>query len=297
MATRDVGGRGLLGRFDDWLDEETSPRRALAVYGVLAVYFGFLLLPIAWLILSTLMSTEVMYSGRVVPAADELTLRNYAHVLARPEFRRYFVNSTVVATATTALTLVFGTLAGYALSRFEFPGRSVLLLGYISTQMLPWVLVLIPFFLLMFELGLVDSFTGIVLAHTAFALPFATWMLKGYFDDIPESLDDAAKMDGCSQVDVLWRVILPLSAPGMAVAGFYTFVLSWNDYLAVSVLSQTAATRTLPFGLQLFQTQNQINWGLVLTAAVITMVPVILLFAVVQRWLVEGLANGGMKGT
>jgi len=140
------------------------------------------------------------------------------------------------------------------------------------------------------------AFQSYFVNSVVIATPLATWLLKGYFDDIPEALDEAAKMDGCSQLDILVRVILPLSIPGIAVAGFYTFTVSWNDFLLVSVLSQTSATRTLPLGLQLFQSQNQVAWHLVLTAAVVTMAPVILLFALVQKWVVEGLGSGGMKG-
>ncbi|EJN57698.1 carbohydrate ABC transporter permease [Halogranum rubrum] len=292
-ATRD---RNLVQRFDDWLGAETTPKRAVATYASLGVYFSFLLLPIAWLVLSTLVPSDTLYSGQVLPPLNELSLANYVFVLTFGDFQEYFLNSVVVAIGTTALTLVSGTLAGYALSRFEFPGRKPLLLSYLSTQMLPRVLILIPFFLLMFDLQLVDTLPGLVASHTVLALPFTTWLLKGYFDDIPRSLDEAAKMDGCSQLDILVRIIAPLSIPGFAVAGFYAFITSWNDFLMASILSQTAGTRTLPFGLQLFQSANQVNWGLTLTAAVITMIPVIVLFAVVQNWLVEGLASGGMKG-
>ncbi|SFR64763.1 carbohydrate ABC transporter permease [Halogeometricum limi] len=296
MATETTREKNLVQRFDDWLGQETTPKRALATYAVLALYFGFLLVPVAWLVLSTLVSSDTLYSSTLVPSLTELSLANYAFVLGLGEFQGYFVNSLIVAVGTTALTLVSGTLAGYALSRFEFPGRKPMLLSFLSTQMLPRVLILIPFFLVMLDLELVDSLLGLVAAHTVLALPFTTWLLKGYFDDIPRSLDEAAKMDGCSQVDILVRIIAPLSLPGFAVAGFYSFIISWNDFLMVSILSQTAGTRTLPFGLQLFQSANQVNWGLTLTAAVITMIPVIVLFALVQKWLVEGLASGGMKG-
>lgn len=286
----------LVQRFDEWLGEEVSPRVGIMIYIALALYFGFLLLPIFNLIIATVSEQSVMYSSQLLPSLGQFTLQNYMTVLTRGEFQRYAINSIIVATSTTGLTLVLGVLAAYALSKFEFPGRNVLLLGYLATQMLPWVLVLIPFFLVMFSLGLVNTYLGIVLAHTAFALPFAVWLLKGYFDNIPDSLADAGKMDGCSQIDILTRIMLPLSLPGITVAGFYTFVLSWNDYLAISVLSQTAVTRTLPFGLQLFQSQNQVNWGLVLTAAFLTMIPVVVLFALIQNRLVEGLASGGLKG-
>lgn len=289
--------RTFADRLDAWLDESMSVRRALAVYGVLAVYMAFLLLPVVYMVLATFTSSDFLYSSRLIPSLSDLTIKNYVAVLNTGLFQQYFINSVIIATATTALTLVVGTLAAYSLSRFDYPGRQGLLFAFLSTQMLPLVLILIPFFLLMFSLHLIDSYIGIIIAHSVGGIPLGTWLLKGYFDDIPESLDEAAKMDGCSQLDILARIIVPLSLPGIAVAGFYTFTLSWNDFLLVSILSQTAATRTLPFGLQLFQAQNTVAWELLLTAATITMVPVVLLFAVVQKWVVEGLASGGMKGT
>lgn len=294
MAQRE--SPNLVQRFDRWLGEEMSPRRALVTYGVLGFYFFFLLFPVLYIFFSTLTGASALYSSNLVPDLSAVTLENYVSVLTREDFLRYAMNSIVISTAATALTLVTGTLAAYSLSKFEFPGRMPLLLGFLVTQMFPWVLLLIPFFLLMFQLQLIDTYLGIILAHTAFTLPFATWLLKGYFDDIPSSLRDAGKMDGCSELGVIRRIMLPLAKPGLAVAGFYTFVVSWNDYLTVSVLSQTGSVRTLPFALQLFQSQNQVNWALVLTAAVLTMLPVIILFALIQEMVVEGLAKGGLKG-
>jgi len=289
-------GTSALDRLELWLDEDMSVRRAMTVYAVLGVFMSFLLVPIIYMVLVTFTGQGFLYSSQLIPAVSDLTITNYQQVLSRGAFQSYFINSVIIATSTTVLTLTVGTFAGYSLSRFEYPGHDSLLVAFLGTQMLPYVLILIPFFLLMFTLNLINTHVGIVIAHSVIATPLATWLLKGYFDDIPESLDEAAKMDGCSQLDVLVRVILPLSIPGIAVAGFYTFTVSWNDFLLVSVLSQTSATRTLPLGLQLFQSQNQVAWHLVLTAAVVTMAPVILLFALVQKWVVEGLGSGGMKG-
>lgn len=297
MATStDPEERNVAQRIDAWLDEDMSPRRAVGVYLVLGLYFVFLLLPVIYMVLVSFTSQEFLFSPELIPSLSDLTLANYETVLSRGDFRTYFVNSTIVATSTTVLVLAVGILAGYSMSRFDYPGRGGLLYAFLSTQMLPIVLILIPFYILMFSLNLVDSLVGIIIAHSVIGIPLGTWLLKGYIDDIPESLDEAAKMDGCSHLSVLRRIIVPLSMPGIAVAGFYTFILSWNDYLLVSVLSQTAATRTLPFGLQLFQAQNTVAWNLLITAAVVTMAPVILLFAVAQKWVVEGLASGGMKG-
>ncbi|MEF8825057.1 MAG: carbohydrate ABC transporter permease [Halapricum sp.] len=297
MATStDSEDRNLSQRIDAWLDEDMSPRRALAVYLLLGLYFAFLLLPVVYMVLVSFTSQEFLFSSDLLPSLGDLTLYNYETVLSRGDFRTYFKNSMIVATATTLLVLTVGVLAGYSMSRFDYPGRGGLLYAFLSTQMLPLVLILIPFYLLMNSLDLVDSLLGIVVAHAVIGIPLGTWLLKGYIDDIPDSLDEAAKMDGCSHLSILRRVIVPLAMPGIAVAGFYTFILSWNDYLLVSMLSQTAATRTLPFGLQLFQAQNTVAWNLLIAAAVITMAPVILLFAVAQKWVVEGLASGGMKG-
>lgn len=293
MSTQDSN---LVQRFDDWLGTETTARRGLATYAVLGAYFVVLFVPILYMLLSTFLPQSALYSSAIVPSLNALTLKHYVTVLSQGKFQGYFLNSSVIAVSTTALSLAVGVIAAYSLSRFEYPGRDYFVLGYLSTQMLPKVLILIPFFLLMFNLNLVNSYLGIILAHTVAALPFTVWLLKGYFDDIPRALDEAAKMDGCNRIDVLGRIILPLSAPGIAVAGFYAFIGSWNDFLFVSLLSQTAKTRTLPYGLQLFQSSHQVNWGLTLTAAVVTMVPVIVLFALLQRWVVEGLAGGGMKG-
>ncbi|MFC7140994.1 carbohydrate ABC transporter permease [Halosimplex aquaticum] len=292
-----TGGLNAVQRLDAWLDEDMSPRRALVVYLVLGLYFTFLLLPVVYMVLVSFTTQEFLFSSALVPSLSDLSLDNYATVLSRGQFQQYFVNSVIVSTSTTLTVLVVGIFAGYSMSRFEYPGRGGLLYAFLSTQMLPIVLILIPFYLLMFNLGLIDSLLGIIVAHSVIGIPLGTWLLKGYFDDIPESLDEAAKMDGCSEFGLLWRILVPLAMPGIAVAGFYTFILSWNDFLLVSVLSQTAATRTLPFGLQLFQSQNAVAWNLLITAAVITMIPVILLFAVAQKWVVEGLASGGMKGT
>ncbi|EMA07949.1 MULTISPECIES: carbohydrate ABC transporter permease [Haloferax] len=295
-STHSSSDRSLIQRFDAWLSDDMSPRRLVGVYAVLSLYFAFLLLPVGYMLLVTFTSQEFLYSPQLIPSLGDLTVENYLTVLQTGAFQGYFVNSVVIAVSTTTLTLVVGTLAAYSLSRFEFPGRQSILLSFLATQMLPLVLILIPFFLLMFSLNLIDSYLGIVIAHSVGGIPLGTWLLKGYFDDIPTSLDEAAKMDGCSRLDILWRIIVPLSLPGIAVAGFYTFILSWNDYLLVSILSQTAATRTLPFGLQLFQSQNTVAWELLLTAATITIVPVVVLFAFVQSYIVEGLASGGMKG-
>lgn len=287
----------LVTRFEMRLDDEMTVQRAAFVYAMLLLYYGFLLIPLFWLLRSSIVTDEMLRAREInlLPLAH-VTIENYATVLSSGTFRMYFVNSMMIAVATTVLTLGVGIPAAYSVSRFDYPGRDYVVLGLISSQMLPLVLVLIPFFTVMFRMGLVDTRVGLVFAHAVGVLPFVVWLLKGYFDAIPEALDEAAKMDGCGHLEIMYRIIVPLSLPGIAVAGFYAFVGSWNDYLFVSILSQSTGTRTLPLGLQLFQTAQQVDWGAVTAAAVVTAVPVVLLFALVRKWLVEGLSNTGGKG-
>ncbi len=287
----------LYHRFDARLEDDMSVRRALTVYALLIAYFAFLLIPLFWLVRSSIVTDEMLRARELhLLPIDHLTVDNYARVIGNETFRLYFINSTLVASVTTALTLLIGIPAAYSVSRFDYPGRDYVILGFISSQMLPLVLVLIPFFTIMFRVNLIDTRLGLVFAHSVVALPFVVWLLKGFFDSIPESLDEAAQMDGCNRLQVMYRIIVPLSLPGIAVAGFYAFVGSWNDYLFVSILSQSTGTRTLPLGLQLFQTAQQVDWGAVTAAAVVTAVPVVVLFAMVQGKLVEGLSSTGGKG-
>ncbi|ESP89831.1 carbohydrate ABC transporter permease [Candidatus Halobonum tyrrellensis] len=284
---------------DRLFGEDTSLRKALLVYGGLFVYFLWFLVPVVWLALSTIKSGEIIQAQRliIIPMGENFTLGHFEQVLTDPQFRQLFVNSTIIAFSTVALTLFLGILGAYSLSRFDYPGRSTLLVSFMATKMLPPALIIVPFFLMMYSYSLVDTYLGIILAHSIRALPLALWFLKGFFDDIPKALDESARIDGCSHFRVLYHIIIPLALPGIAVAGFYTFVTSWNDFLFVSVLSQGGGTRTLPYGLYMFQSQTSINWGATITAATITAVPSIVLFALVQNEIVEGLASGGMHGS
>ncbi|MFC4440351.1 MULTISPECIES: carbohydrate ABC transporter permease [Natrialbaceae] len=293
------GRTGIVGRFDAFIGEDNSIKHALGVYGALTLYFIWFLVPILWLALSTIKPGSIIQADEliIIPSIEQITFANYEMVLTNPQFQTMFFNSIVISVSTTILTLIAGVLGAYSLSRFSYPGRKSLLIAFMATKMLPPALILIPFFIMMYTLNLVNSYTGIILAHCVRALPLALWLLKGFFDDIPEALDEAARIDGCSHLKVLYHVIVPLAKPGIAVAAFYTFVTSWNDFLFVSILSQGDSTRTLPFGLYLFQSANTVNWGATLTAATLTAIPSIVFFALVQKYIVKGLASGGMHGS
>jgi ABC-type glycerol-3-phosphate transport system permease component len=272
-----------------------SKQRLVIVYGGLFIFYAFLLLPIVWLVLSSFRNTDSIQSGRLLPYASELTVTNYVEAFRIANLTTFLVNSFVIAITVMLLVVFIASLGAYALSRFNLRGKNTFMMLALMPQFFPYVLILIPFYVLMTNIGLVDSHLGLILTHTSITLPFALWMLTGYFSAIPRDLDQAALIDGCSRLGVLFRIIYPIAIPGMVVAGFFAFVVSWGDYLFVSILSQSPETQTLPIGLQTFMSSLQVRWGLITAGTVIAIVPTIVFFAIVQRRLVAGLTAGAVK--
>ena len=267
----------------------------LLTYAGLFITYAILLLPIGWLIMSSFRSNDSIQTGRLVPALSELTVANYIEVFAINNVFVFLANSVVIATSVMLLVVILGSLSAYALSRFALRGKNLLMMSTLLPQFFPYVLILIPFYVLMSNLGLVDTHIGLILTHTSITLPFAIWMLTGYFNAIPKELDQAALIDGCSRLGVLFRIIYPTALPGLVVAGFFAFVVSWGDYLFVSILSQSESTQTLPIALQAFMNSLQVKWGMITAGTVVAIVPTMLFFSLVQRRLVAGLTAGAVK--
>jgi ABC-type glycerol-3-phosphate transport system permease component len=267
----------------------------LLTYTGLVFTYAILLLPIGWLIISSFRSNDSIQTGRLIPGPSEFTLANYIEVFAINNVFIFLVNSVVIATSVMLLVVLLGSLGAYALSRFTLRGKNVLMMSTLLPQFFPYVLILIPFYVLMSNLGLVDTHLGLILTHTSITLPFAIWMLTGYFNAIPKELDQAALIDGCSRLGVLFRIIYPTALPGLVVAGFFAFVVSWGDYLFVSILSQSENTQTLPIALQSFMNSLQVKWGMITAGTVVAILPTILFFSLVQRRLVAGLTAGAVK--
>ncbi len=269
---------------------------AVLAYLVVIVATIFFLVPMIWIIYTSFRTQASIFTGDVISSIEEYTLENYEVILSVADFPAFFWNSFRIALSVTLLSLVFSILAAYGLSRFDIRGKNAIITGVFSTQMFPPVLLIIPMFLIIFNLDLLDTVTGIILGQMILILPFQVWMLKGYFDNIPVDLDEAARIDGCGIFQRLIYVILPVALPGIMVAAFFSFVVSWGDFLIVSIISQSQRTATVTLVIQRLSGALLIRWGQVAAATVLTIVPTIVLFFFVQNRLVTGLTAGAVKG-
>jgi ABC-type glycerol-3-phosphate transport system permease component len=268
---------------------------AFLAYLVVIVSLIYFILPMVWIIYTSFRTQASIFSGKVLPPLNEFTLENYATILSVTDFPRYFLNSLVIASIVTMLSLLCSVIGAYGLSRFDIRGKNSLIVGIFATQMFPQVLLIIPMYLLIFSLSLLDKVIGVVLGQLILVLPFQVWMLKGYFDNIPLDLDDSARIDGSNVLQRLLYIILPVAAPGIMVAAFFSFVVSWGDYLIVSIISQSERTATITLVIQRLSASLLIRWGQVAAATVLTIVPTILLFSFVQSRLVEGMTAGAVR--
>ena len=269
---------------------------AVLAYLIVAVSIIFFIVPMLWIIYTSFRTQASIFTGNVISPLGEYTLDNYRVILSVADFPAFFWNSFRIAMTVTIVSLFFSILAAYGLSRFDIRGKNALITGVFSTQMFPPVLLIIPMFMIIFNLDLLDTVTGVVLGQLILVLPFQVWMLKGYFDNIPIDLDEAARIDGCSIIQRLVYVIIPVALPGIMVAAFFSFVVSWGDFLIVSVISQSQRTATVPLVIQRLSASLLIRWGQVAAATVLTIVPTIILFFFVQNRLVSGLTAGAVKG-
>jgi arabinogalactan oligomer/maltooligosaccharide transport system permease protein len=268
---------------------------SVALHGTLTLASVIAVGPIVWVLLSSLKPMEWVNSSDL-SLIREPTLANYEYVLTQTNFLRWALNSVVVAALTMVIGVFLAATSGYALSRFRFPGRRHLLLVFLVTQMFPGVVLIVPVYMIMARLGLINTLAALVIAYLTIAIPFCAWMLKGYFDTIPQELDEAAQLDGCGYFATFWRIILPLARPGLAVTGFFTFLTAWGEVAYASAFIQTDSNFTLAYGLQQFVPQFNPLWHYLTASAVLITIPAALVYYVAQRHLVSGLTAGGTKG-
>jgi multiple sugar transport system permease protein len=276
------------------IDRRSTVRRLIETELPVLLIVIFAVGPYGWMLLTSLKPEADITAFPVRYLPTNMTLEHYRTLLARTSFGGNMLNSLVIAIGAMLLGLAVSVPAAYAFSRFRFAGRRLLMTQFLVINMFPVVLIIIPLFVLMRQLGLLDTFLGIILGHSTFAIPFSIWMLTSYMNAIPSDLDEAARIDGASRTQTILLVILPVVAPGLVTTGIYIFVTSWNEYLFAMMLSGQNV-RTVTVALQLFIGEFTVQWGLLTAGGALIAVPVTLLFLLVQRRLVGGLTAGAVK--
>lgn len=263
---------------------------------ILVVLIVWTLAPIYWMITTSLKVPAEIYGQDIALWPREPTLENYWILFQQTNFLLYFRNSLIVACTTTALSLVFASLGAYALSRLQFPGRKLFARTLVYTYLMPESLLFIPLLIIVVTLGLQNTYQGLVFAYLGFTVPFCTWLLMGYFMSIPVELEEAAMTDGCSRLGVLFFIVLPLTVPALAVVAFFSFTLSWNEYVYASVLVSDVDVRTIPTGIPNFIVEDTFFWGPMMASTVISAIPPLVVYFFFQRYLITGLTLGAVKG-
>ncbi|MFN8523895.1 MAG: carbohydrate ABC transporter permease [Chloroflexota bacterium] len=277
-----------------------SPGRAIwTTLGTLVLVLAVVvaLFPFFWVLRTAVTPPREAFALRPALLPTTITLENLVNVLTNPNipFLKYFLNSILVSFGTTLLVLVAGAWGAYALARLDFRGKRPFGISLVLIQLFPAVLLVIPIFVVFSWVGLVNNLWGLIIAYTTFNLPFVTWLLRGYFLSIPAELEDAARVDGCTYFGVLFRIVLPMAAPGLAAVATLAFVNSWNEFFFAYVLINDDSKRVLAIGLAAYIDQFRTDYSGLFAMATLTTLPVVLVFMVFQRYLVGGLTAGAVK--
>ncbi len=263
---------------------------------VAAVVVGlFSVFPLFWMVLTSLKPNYQIITPEPVWWPAEFQWGRYQRVL-ESGFTRYLRNSLIVATGTVGMGLLVSIFAGYALARFRMPLRRFLVMVVLATQMFPVAVLLIPFFMVMRNLGLLGSLWGLIIAYLAFITPLMIWILRGFFQSIPAELEEAAQIDGCSRFGAMWRVIMPLAGPGIAAVSIFAWIAAWNEFLFALTFISGDQLRTLPVGLTQFVGRDAVDHGAIMAASVLFTLPVVIFFLFVHKKLTTGLVAGAVKG-
>jgi multiple sugar transport system permease protein len=275
--------------------QSAARRSALMLCAIVLLIWT--LLPLVWLMLVAILPGVELGNQPPIIDLTHASIDRFGTLLADDRFGQAMLNSLLAAGGTTIVTVVIASLAAYAISRLEMRGRNAILGGTLATQMVPGIVLVIPVFIIMRQVKLTDTILALILLYTTFLLPYAIWLLQNFFNHVPKSLESAARMDGCSRVGTLFRIILPVSAPGIAATAIFVFISSWNEFLfALVVTSQNATTVTI----RLAQLQSTIfggtDFATVGTAAVLMVLPVLLIVVVFNRYIAYGLTEGAVRG-
>ena len=273
-------------------------RKSKTEIAVRATLIGLLLLfsliPILWVFMTSFRSESDIYSLSLL--IHDATLENYRTVFQNEYMPRYFLNTAIVSVATTIISLLVATLGAYGFSRYRFPGSNGVLGFILFTRVLPRVTVVIPFYITLRQLDLINTYPGLVLVYLMVVMPVTVWMLKGFFDNIPFEIEEAASIDGCSSLRILFQIVLPICLPALAAVGMYAFILSWNEFLFALIMTSDSSTRPISVGLAFYIDDRGIHWGELMAASALMSIPAMIVFSLTQNMLVKGLSAGAVKG-
>jgi multiple sugar transport system permease protein len=268
----------------------------LSKFIYLTVYLLIMVFPLYWIVITSLKPQKDIFSFPIKYWPERFTLDNYVNIFKISKFHIYIGNSLLVAITSAIIVLVIAILRAYVLARFKFRGHKQIMLAFFATQMLPGFVALAPLYLMMSSMNLINNRFSLVLMYTVILIPFSTIMLRGFFQRIPASLEEAAMIDGCSRWSALVRVIIPVMLPGIASTFIFAFVQNWNELFLAVMFIDNDALKTLPVAMNSFILKFDVDWGAMSAGAVLSIIPTILLFAFAQRFIVEGLTQGAEKG-
>lgn len=280
------------------IQSRQTKRRIMQGLVIIALLIGafYAAFPVVWMLSSSFKSNRDVFAYPPSLITDSFSMSAYAAVLTNPEKVRFFINSYFVALLVTLFTLAVGCLAGYSFSRYNFFFKKPLNMLIISVQAVPPITLLIPYFSLIVTLKLFNTYAALVLTYMVLTLPYAIIMMTGYFNTLPKELDEAVMMDGGSRFNALWRVLIPISVPGLVSVGIYTFMQAWNEFLFAVTLTKTMEMRTVPVGIALLMGQHSYEWNEMMAMSVLGCLPVLLLFLFFQRYFIAGMTAGSVKG-
>jgi multiple sugar transport system permease protein len=277
---------------------KTASQRLVKGIGnvVLALMLLWTGIPFYWMFVTSLKHDKEIYGYEATLFPEKPTLAGYVTILRESPYLLFLRNSTVVAVGSTVISLIVACLGAYAIARLNFPGRALLARLLVCTYLVPASLLFIPLFSLMSMLRLTDTMSGLTIAYLSGDVPFCTWLLMGYFKSVPVELEEAALVDGCNRVTALIRVVLPVSLPALVVVTFFCFTRAWNEFLYAYVFTSTNKARTITTGLVNFMSADVFFWGPLMASTIISALPPVIMFLVLQRWVVKGLTLGAVKG-
>lgn len=277
------------------MEKTTISEKILKIIG-LGIFLIIAIFPIYWLLVTSFKPAKDSVTIPIQYWPKNFTFENYAAVWSTTDFPVFFKNSLIVAVTAGVLTVILAIFAGYSLSRFKFKGKNITLLLFLVTQMIPIVVLIVPLFILFRNLGLIDTLYSLIISYTIISVPFCTVMIIGFFKRIPNAIEESAMVDGCSRVEALFRVVVPVMLPGIVATFVFAFISAWNEYFFSLMFINSEAVKTIPVGINMFIQKVDVNWGRMTAAGAIALVPAVILFVFIQKYLVQGLTAGAVKG-